>query len=265
MSMSYKNENNIVNLIKRESLQKIEDMSGNLYDAFNYIIPRDETQKIIRPCIIGIDGPVTAGKTCSAYALKDIVEKTGRPFHTIHCDWFMSSRSARAREIIEAQKSGYSFEDYRYLACDFRRIKELVLLLRQFLLNDGDGHDFTYTIRPAYDRETGECNRIIHGVVAANSVILVEGGGLLNEELFTLFDLAIRLDVSSTEETLNRLRDREKQKADRSLDLSFMTERYFLLDLPFDNYLRIHDSSYFDILIDTTKMNDIKLFKRSEK
>lgn len=263
--MNYKNENNIADLIKRESLQKSGNTFRNLYDAFNYIMPRDEAQKIIRPCIIGIDGPVTAGKTCSAYALKDVVEKTGRSFHTIHCDWFMSSRSTRAREIIEAQKPGYSFEDYRYLACDFHRIKELVLSLRQFLLNNGGGHDFTYTVRPAYSRETGECNGIIHGVVAADSVILVEGGGLLNEELFILFDLAIRLDVSSTEEVLKRLRDREKQKTDRSLDLSFMTERYFLLDLPFDNYLRIHDSPYFDILIDTTKMNDIKLFKRSGK
>lgn len=120
-------------------------------------------------------------------------------------------------------------------------------------------------MQPAYNRDTGECDQVIQGTILRDSIVLVEGGNLLNKGRHQLFDIAVRLDVSNVEKTLERLRHREGQKDRNGLEHSFVSDRYFLLDLPFDNYLRKQDSAYFDVLVDTTDMHDIKLFRRATK
>lgn len=251
-------------LIEEDKLSVSNRHYTSLSDAIEDILPHDSAGNIVHPILVGIDGPVAAGKTYCTEAVKEIVSRHNLNFHAIHYDWFMSPRSVRAEEIENLRSGNYDFEQYDRIAYDSGRMHKLLSNLRE-VFSSQDKRFFEYTIDPAYNRLTGECKDIISNSISTDSVVIVEGGGILNSRFHNLFDISIRLDVDNTEETIKRLIERERSKNGSSLSHDFIQERFLSLDYHFDNYLRYRDKSYFDFLIDTTDLHQPRLFIRSKK
>lgn len=251
-------------LIENKHLLEMQKNFSDILEVVEYILPRDSKNNIAHPLLIGIDGSVTAGKTYCTQVLKQIALKHQLPHHAIHCDWFMSPRSIRAQEIERAQSKDYSFEKYDNITCDFKRIKDLLSQIHNFVESKKEQY-LEYTINPAYDRLSGECKNIIHNSIHIDSIVTIDGGGLLNAECHKFFDVSIRLDISDTQEVIDRLHKRETNKGSEQLSSKFITERYLKLDFPFDNYLRSRDRAYFGFLINTTDFKKPRLFIRPQK
>jgi hypothetical protein len=174
----------------------------------------------------------------------------------------MVSRAQRKKEIEKAAKGGYRISSYDAIACDFAALARTQARIRDFL-NSGRDHD-TIIIPNAYNRETGELDRTIRLELSETSVVVIEGTGVLGAEAEQIFDLSIRVDVGTYEETIRRLVARETEKAlPQRLEEKFIKERYDLIDCPYDQYLRSRDSRYFEFLLDTSEPTAMRLYGRS--
>ena len=262
--MSEKTLFSMNSLITTENLSVVNKDFSSLSDAIEDILPHDNAKGVTHPLLIGIDGPVTAGKTYCAEIVAQIASRHTLNFHVIHYDWFMSPRNLRAKEIENFRSGNHTFEHYDRIAYDAGRMEALLEKL-QHALKFRDQEFFEYTINPAYDRLTGECKNLISNSISTDSVVVVEGGGVLNSRFYDFFDISIRLDMGDTKEMIKRLYEREKHKNGNKLSLDFVKERFLSLDYHFDNYLRHRDKSYFDFLIDTTDLSQPKLFIRDKK
>lgn len=250
-------------LVEEEQLSVAGKDFSSLSDVIENILPRNDAGSITHPILIGIDGPVAAGKTYCTEIVKKIASRHALNFHAIHYDWFMSSRSVRAKEIENLRSENYDFEQYDRTAYDSGRMQRFLSGLRSAFTSQ-DKRFFEYTIDPAYNRLSGECKGLISNSLSTDSIVIVEGGGILNSKLCNFFDISIRLDIDDTEEIIRRLIERERRKNGNKLSHDFVKERFLSLDYHFDNYLRYRDRSYFDLLIDTTDLNRPRLFIRSK-
>jgi uridine kinase len=247
-------------LISREHLT-VHDTVTSAAAAFDLVLPKDEMGLIRRPLIVGIDGSVTAGKSFLATALQSYLTGENIDCVIVRGDWFMVSRERRKKEIEKAKKGDYAILDYDAVACDFTTLARIQERIHKFL-KSGRARD-RVLIPNAYNRATGKLDKTIQLDLNGDSVVVVEGTGVLNAEANRTFDLSIRVDVSTYKETVRRLNVREFEKtAMQHLEESFIKERYNFIDYPYDQFLRSRDSRYFDILIDTSEPTLLKLYKR---
>lgn len=247
-------------LVASESLQ-LYSRAADLNSAFNQIMPRDSHGSIQAPLLVGIDGSVTAGKSFTAKRLFDYLSQHGIACVLIHGDWFMSPREQRNLEVKKATQGPYEIANYDAAACDFDKLEDVQYEIQEFLR--GKNGSTKIVVPNAYNRTTGECDKEISIILPERPIVIFEGTGVLGPVLHKAFDLTIRVDVSSYEEAIKRLGKRELEKAlSQRLDPAFVKNRYDLIDYPYDQYLRSRDRKYFDILLDTSNLDSIKIYKR---
>lgn len=247
-------------LIASESLQ-LYSRAADLDSAFDQIVPRDSRDSIQAPLLVGIDGSVTAGKSFTAKGLFDYLSRRGVACVLIHGDWFMSPREQRKLEIEKATQGSYEIADYDAAACNFDKLEDVQREVQEFLR--GKSGSANIVVTNAYNRTTGECDKEISITLPERPVVIFEGTGVLGPVLHKAFDLTIRVDVDSYEEAIKRLGKRELEKAlPQRLNPTFVKSRYDLIDYPYDQYLRFRDRKNFDILLDTSNLDSIKIYKQ---
>jgi uridine kinase len=260
MSAFHKHEFTLSDLIERERLV-LQGVATNTNAAFDLMIPRGKRGIITGPLLIGIDGSITAGKSYLATRLYDYLTQQYIDCVVIHGDWFMLSRERRKQEIEKAKHGSYLISEYDAVACNFDALAHAQKRIRDFL-QTGQSH-CDIKIPYAYNRDTGKLDKTIKLKLKKHSVMVIEGTGVVNAEMCQAFDVSIRVDVGTYEETIERLVTREDEKVPaQRLTKEFIKERYDLIDHPYDQYLRSRDSQCFDILLDTSDPASIKVYKR---
>ena len=250
----------LTDLIKKEKLVPLAELP-NMAAVFELVIPKLPNGVLKAPLLVGVDGSVTAGKTHTAASLKEYAKRSGTDAILIHGDWFMAPRSVRQQETEQAVRGSYSNEKYDIRNCDFPAIGRVYKQICDFLqTNDSTG---AVTIPNAYDRNTGLCDKTITLQLNRQSIIVFEGTGVLRAGMNPRFDIAIRVDINTYDQTIERLMSRESEKnPTHRLDETFVKQRYDLIDLHYDQYLRNRDSSIFDILLDTSDPDLMKLYTK---
>lgn len=247
-------------LVASENL-RLHSRVADLNAAFDQIIEKNSRGFFEVPLLIGIDGSVTAGKSFTAKELFAYLSQRGANCVLVHGDWFMFPRKQRKLEIDKAMRGSYEIADYDAAACNFDQLKEVQEQVKASLRSGSGSADIVVT--NAYNRETGECDEEIRISLPEKSIVIFEGTGVFGPMLHEAFDLSIRVDVDSYEEAIKRLGERELAKAQHQrLDPVFVKRRYDLIDYPYDRYLRSRDRENFDVLLDTSDVTSIKVYKR---
>lgn len=247
-------------LIASENL-KLCSNAADLDAAFGQILHQNDNRAIETPLLVGIDGCVTAGKSYTAERFCAYLTRRNVNCVLIHGDWFMSPRRQRKLEVERAMKGSYDISDYDAAACDFDKLREVLHQVKQSI-RDKSGST-KITVPNAYNRATGVCDKEINIVLPENPIFIFEGTGVLGPAMYKTFDLSIRVDVDSYEEAVRRLEERELEKiTSQRLDPAFVKERYDLIDYPYDQYLRSRDRRNFDVLLDTSDVTAIKIYRR---
>ncbi|EDK72574.1 hypothetical protein TM7_0283 [candidate division TM7 genomosp. GTL1] len=165
------------------------------------------------------------------------------------------------REIARAKSASYSILNYDHMNCNFGEIGDTISLIRHFYLTDDELLEAR--VSNVYNRESGKRNAYVDLQIEKQTIVIVEGTGVLNEHISSLLDLRIRVDFGSYQETIKRLCRREAEKIQGPrLAEAFVRERYDLIDGRYDQYLRSRDSKFFDVLLDTGKLTSIKIYTR---
>lgn len=246
-------------LILSEDLQ-LHSTVANFDAVFDEILPRDG-DAIEAPLIVGIDGSVTAGKSFAANSLLTYLSRREIDRVAIHGDWFMSPRRQRGLEVEKAMKGSYDISDYDAAACDFNKLRDTLHSVKESIRSKNGRARIV--VPGAYSRATGECDEYIDMALPEKPVVICEGTGVLSPIMSGLFDLCIRVDVGSYDETVRRLEERELEKVpSQRLDHAFVKGRYDLIDYPYDQYLRSRDRRNFDVLLDTSDVTAIGVYKR---
>jgi uridine kinase len=247
-------------LVASESLQ-LYSRAADLDSAFDRIMPRDSGDFIKAPLLVGIDGSVTAGKSFTSKGLFNYLSQHGVACVLIHGDWFMSPREQRKLEVEKATRGSYEIADYDAVACNFDALEVVQHEVKEFLRGKSDCAEIV--VPNAYNRATGECDKEISIALPKKPVVIFEGTGVLGPVLHKAFDLTIRVDINSYEEAIKRLGERELEKASsQRLSPVFIKNRYSLIDYPYDQYLRSRDRKNFDVLLDTSCLGSVKIYKR---
>lgn len=247
-------------LVASENLRP-HSKAADLNAVFDQIMANNSRGFSETPLLIGIDGSVTAGKSFTAKELFAYLSQRGANCVLIHGDWFMSRRERRKLEIDKAMQGLYKIADYDAAACNFDQLKEVQEQVTAFLRSGSSSTDIVVT--NAYNRETGECDEEIRIRLPEKPIVIFEGTGVVGPMLHKAFDLSIRVDVNSYEEAVKRLEERELEKVPHQrLNPVFVKKRYDLIDYPYDQYLRSRDRENFDVLLDTSDVTSIKIYKR---
>jgi Uridine kinase len=135
-----------------------------------------------KPCVIGINGAITSGKTTFSEALIAYLNDRGYKTQLLHIDDFHNSRAVRMKDN--------SPEHYYANAVDTARFTELIAEIKRAPVNktiavrNMGTDDFTDTITLSTDMET---------------VVIVEGVLLYIPQIRDLFDYKILLDIGYDE------------------------------------------------------------------
>ncbi len=257
MSDYQEQEFTLADLIRKEGLILEEALDpGGVIEA---ILPGEGGLK--PPLMIGIDGSVTAGKSYISSKIHEWLVQHGLDCVVIHGDWYMSPRKARAQEVEKAMQATYNIATYDEVACDYEKITAAQTNIFDFFQAGDDSYEFK--LSGAYSRESGNLDGTIDIPITSQSVVIFEGTGVINSITSSKFDLAIRVDVGTYDETVRRLYERESQK-DVSLRIPepLVKQRYDHIDYRYDCYLRLRDSQFFDILLDTSDTSLIRMYRR---
>lgn len=161
--------------------------------------------------VIGIDGLGGAGKSTIAVSVKERLETKGYNAILLHIDDFIFQRSIRYNDAYPQWECYYELQwRYNYFVGVLSLIKS----------RDED------TIRvDLYDKNT-DCFEPEILTVNDKTVIIVEGIFLQREELRSLFDLIVYIDVPE-EERLRRVIKRDKYIGSEDDIRQKYEERYF--------------------------------------
>lgn len=257
MNTYYEQEFTLASLIKKEKLTLEKEIQD--FDAvIEHILPKD----LKTPLIIGIDGSVTAGKSFLSSRMEAWLTYRGIDCVVIHGDWYMSSRKTRMQEAKRALKGSYDITLFDQAVCDYEKITSLQKHIIDFLQSGEKTRELRVT--GAYSRTTGELDDTIDLAITTRSVIIFEGTGVLNSAMKPGFDLAIRVDVATYDETIKRLYGRETEKEEPlRIPKKLVKQRYDLIDYRYDGYLRSRDSRYFDVLLDTSNITSTTIYTRN--
>lgn len=152
------------------------------------------------PALIAMDGVDGAGKTTFASKLAPAVERAGRPAVIVHEDDFLAPREVRYRLGRESPQ-GY-FRDSYDLAALIARVLDPV---RPGGNRRVQRRVFNYRTDSPVEASVEE--------VPTNGVVIVEGLFLHRDELVTLWDWSVLLDVPFTE-TVRRMAHRDGSHPD---------------------------------------------------
>lgn len=213
------------------------------------------------PMVVGIDGSVTAGKSFLSSHMERYLKRRNIDCVIVHGDWYMTSRERRMQEVRAAQKGSYDIRLFDRAVCNYEEIQNTQARIIEFFRSGQRACDFKIT--GAYSRETGLLDSTIHLDITNQTTVIFEGTGVLNASMKPGFDLSVRVDIDTYEETIKRLYARETEKEElQRIPEELVKQRYDLIDYRYDGYLRSRDSHYFDILLDTSDVSSTGLYLR---
>jgi len=257
MSIYHEQEFGLASLIAKERLT----LERETHD-FDHVIEAVLPANLATPLIIGIDGSVTAGKSFLSSRMDAFLRRQGIDCVVIHGDWYMSSRKRRTQEVEAATRGRYDMATFDMAVCNYEEIAATQAQVFDFLQSGNDSLNFK--LSGAYSRDSGELDATIDLSITNKSIVIFEGTGVINSIMKPKFDLSIRLDVGTYDETVKRLCRRESEKeVSLRIPEEQVKKRYDLIDYRYDGYLRSRDSGYFDVLLDTSNEALTAIYKRN--
>lgn len=142
----------------------------------------DSTPVLERPTVVGVDGVDGSGKTTFADRLAAQYAAAERTAHVVHLDDFHNPRTIRYRAGRDSPE-GYFFDTYN---------------LRAFMTNVIEpihGHPPRLIVSQAFDHRVDRPVQEQPTEVRAGEVVIVEGMFLHRDELRSVWDLSVFLDV----------------------------------------------------------------------
>ena len=170
------------------------DIHGQILRSRIHMRVTDDLKHLSRPCIAGINGVDTSGKSFFAEELRRFLVFQGFDVLLLHLDDFHNPRSIRNQDE--------SPEGYLRYAFDRNKLQALLSEIAAGPV------DRTETV---LDLDADSFTKDIHVKTTSDTIVLVEGVLLYRPPLQDVFDYRIFLDVTF-DEVLRRARQRDVPK-----------------------------------------------------
>ena len=162
--------------------------------------------------IIGIDGLGGAGKSTISAALAELLSKESYNITLLHIDDFIHPKSVRYNDNYSQWECYYNLQwRYDYL------INEIVMPIKS-------GSDFNKDIE-LYDKDN-DTYFFLNAVIPIGSIVIIEGIFLQRQELNSIFDYMIYIDIPE-ETRLERVLDRDRYIGNKQQIKDKYNNRYF--------------------------------------
>ena len=195
----------------------------------------NEIRKLHKPCVIGINGAITSGKTMFADKFNRYLIDNGYKTQLLHIDDFHNSRDVRMKDN--------SPEHYYANAIDTAAFTQLITEIKHAPVNktiavrNMGTDDFTDTITLSTDM---------------NTVVIVEGVLLYIPQMRELFDYKIVLDIGYDEILRRGIARDVPLYGDWIMEL--FTDLFIPVQKIYADTCKIYESC--DLLIDNTDYNN---------
>ncbi len=216
------------------------------------------------PRVIAVDGPTTSGKTSLSDSLRRYYSQRGVPVAYLPLDYFLVDRAARTDIARDIESGKITIAEYSYAAWEQEKYREALLVACQIVRQEVAGsHELV--IPNVYNRITGSKEDDQTIAITVGGIVLTEGVGLHTYHA-SFFDTCIRADVQDDSVLLERSLARERQKlAAIQLSDDFLRWRYNLVDGPHSEFLRASSVGRADIVVDTSELDSMVIFRKVMK
>ncbi|WP_425448315.1 hypothetical protein [Dethiothermospora halolimnae] len=200
-----------------------------------------ELNPIDRPCIIGVNGIDTSGKTEFAKKFKQYLEEKEHNVQIVHIDDFHNPK--KVRYSGENQVGNYFNKSF-----DIKNLVENILVP---IKEEG----FLHTKLKLLDLGTDEYNIQKEFYIEKNTIVILEGVFIFREEIYPYLDYKIFIDIP-----LNECKRRAIER-DVPLYGDEILEKYDTKYIPTQKYYfkKYPIKKYADVIIDNTNWDKPKI------